>query len=206
LQPNSQPGGRFVAALVVTAAALAVAFPEIGLTNASGLIQADGRPTLDGARQPAASIGSWARIAPGDPPGIPILGPAALRTYLYDPASSATAASGTELIEVQVAPAGGAGMLSPSDIAARQSYRVVSASSVNLGFGLSGHLISLAGQSGQPAVVLLWWDWPVRSGATVTTQRVMVASSSLTGNLDHVIVNFGRGLIASMANLAGAGA
>ncbi len=200
-------GGGLVAAALVCGAAILTTLADRQLEAAAPLIQPDGQPRLPVTSTPATIVDGLSRTAASDSPTMPSLGSAAGRqTYRYIgsqatlPGTGATSDAGI-VVDV-IAPADARVLaLSPAALATLQGYRLDASRVNDLGGGVAGHVERYTAPASQTVLLVVWWDWPVRSDGGARHERVIVQRLVPLGERlprEGDLVHFARGLAASM--------
>ncbi len=96
--------------------------------------------------------------------------------------------------------------LSPLTLAALQGYRLDASRVEDLGDGVAAHLEHYVAPGGSVSLLVVWWDWPVRSPAGPRHERIiierLVPLDATTRDDD--LLRFARALAGSMIHEASA--
>jgi len=206
-------GGGLVAAALVCAAAILTTVADRQLEAAAPLLEADGQSRLAAAAMPATSVEGLSRTASRNSPDLPSWGPSAGRqTYRYAGSQATlpgtgTAGDGGIVVDV-MAPADGRVLaLSPLTVATLQGYRLEASRVADLGGGVAAHVDRYLAPGEKMLLLVVWWDWPVRSAAGSRGERIIVQRLVPTDSatLDGDLLRFARSLAASMMAQVSAG-
>jgi len=199
-------GGGLVAAALVGAAAVLAAVADRQLEAAAPLLEADGQPKLATISKPALSVDGLARIVASDAPNLPSWGsPTGRRTYRYAGSEATLPGTGDPsdagIIVDVLAPADGRDLaLSPAALATLQGYQLDASRVDDLGAGVGGHVERYLAPGHQTALLVVWWDWPVRSAAGAQRERIIVqrlVPLEVSTSRGDDLLHFARQLVAS---------
>jgi hypothetical protein len=210
--PRRRVGGGLVAAGLVCVAAILTTVADQQLEAAAPLLEPDGQPRLAATLTPATNVDGLSRET------IPLprsrgrvgWGPSSQSYRYIDPKATlpGTGVSGDAGIVVDVmAPTDGRVLaLSPLTLATLQGYRLEASRVEDLGGGVAAHVERYLPAAGRMSLVVVWWDWPVRSAAGPRHERIivqrLVALDKATRDDD--LLRFARGLAGSMIKQASA--
>ena len=178
--PRREVGGGLIAAGLVCGAAILTTVADRQLETAAPLLEADGQPKLAAASRPATSIDGLSRTATINPPTLPSWGsPANHETYRYGSSQATLPGTGDPgevgiVVDVLAPPDARDLALSPTRLATLQGYGLDAARMDDLGAGLAAHIERYLVPGHQSAVLVIWWDWPVRSPAGTQRERIIV--------------------------------
>jgi hypothetical protein len=95
--------------------------------------------------------------------------------------------------------------LSPAGLATLQGYRLEASRLDDLGAGLAGHVERYLAPGERMSLLVVWWDWPVRSAGGAQRERVIVERLVPVGSpasRGDEQLHFARRLAASMVGEA----
>jgi hypothetical protein len=207
-----QTGGGLIAVGLVCVAAIVTSVADRQLQTAAPLLQADGQPKLAAISRPATSIDGLLRTAATDPATtLPDWGSRANhQRYRYSSAQATLPGTGDAtmagIVVDVLAPSEGRDLaLSPSGLATLQGYRLEASRLDDIGAGLAGHVERYRAPGGGTSLLVVWWDWPVRSSAGVQRERIIVDRLVPIGfqvTRGEELLQFARHLVASMVREA----
>lgn len=190
---------RVIAGLLVVSGAALVLISDSHISSALRLLHADGTPRLGGDLRLPASLHGLPRLATADASSLPTWAPPAHQSLFQYGSQPATT---VDLIE----PPDARDLdLLPGSIAALQGYVLDRGQAVDLGAAVEGRLETYSQPDGGASLEVVWWEWPVRSGAGVLRQRVIVERTLPPGAAADTdqLVGFARDLVASKAPVSG---
>jgi hypothetical protein len=202
-------GGGVVAAGLVCVAVVLTTVADRQLEAAGPLLEPDGQPKLTATLTPALTLDGLS--------GVPIFLPRTSRRVGWGPSSQSyrytggqatlpgTGVAGDSGVIVDVmAPADGRALaLSPTTMATLQGYRLEASRLEDLGGGVAAHVDRYRAPGEQLSLLVVWWDWPVRSAGgsrleRIIVQRLLPADQATRADL----VAFARALAGSMIDEA----
>ena len=190
---RGRAGGGLIAVGLVCAAAILTTVADRQLQTAAPLLEADGQPKLAALSRPATTIDGLLRTTASDTPTtLPNWGSRANHeSYRY----------GGVVVDV-LAPGDGRELaLSPTALATLQGYRLEASRADDLGAGVGGHVERYLAPGGRMSLLVVWWDWPVRSAAGAQRERIIVerlVPLDLKAARGDDLLHFARQLVASM--------
>jgi hypothetical protein len=205
---HHRAGGGLLAAGLVCGVAILTGVADRQLVASAPLLEADGQPKLAASSKPATSVDGLVRGAATDPPTtLPNWGSRAdHESYRYGSAQATlpgTDNAGDAGIVVDLlAPGDGSDLaLSPAGLATLQGYRLEASRVDDLGTGLAGHVERYLAPGARMSLLVVWWDWPVRSAAGAQRERVVVerlVPLDVEASRGDELLRFARRLVASM--------
>ena len=210
---GARPGGGLVAAALVCAAAILTTVADRQLESAAPLLEPDGQSRLAAVVRPATSVDGLLRSASISLPNLPSWGSSAVRqTYRYADSQATLPGTGTAgdagvVVDVMAPPDGRVLALSPPTLATLQGYRLEGSRVADLGGGVAAHVERYRAPGERMSLLLVWWDWPVRSAAGSRAERIIVERLVPTDSAtrDEDLLRFARGLAGSMIAQASGG-
>ena len=210
---GARPGGGLVAAALVCAAAILTTVADRQLESAAPLLEPDGQSRLAAVARPATSVDGLLRSASTSLPNLPSWGSSAGRqTYRYADSQATLPRTGTAgdagiVVDVMAPPDGRVLALSPLTQATLQGYRLEGSRVADLGGGVAAHVERYRAPGERMSLLLVWWDWPVRSAAGSRAERIIVERLVPTDSAtrDEDLLRFARGLAGSMIAQASGG-
>jgi hypothetical protein len=212
-QGGGRVGGGLVAAMLVCGAAILTTVADRQLEAVTPLLEADGQPRLAATSKPPTSVEALSRVAASDSPNLPSWGSAAgRRTYRYVRSQATLPGTGDPsvagIVVNVMAPGDGRVLaLSPAALAVLQGYRLDVSRVEDLGGSVAAHVERYVAPGERMALLVVWWDWPVRSAAGAQRERIIVQRLvPLDGRAlrDDELLHFARRLAASMIGEASA--
>ena len=202
---HHRAGGGVFAAGLVFAAAILTAMADRQLQPAASLLQADGKPRLANSR-PATRIDGLLRTAATDSPTtLPDWGSRANHErYRYSSSQATLPGTGdgtsTGIVVDVLSPGDGRELaLAPAGMATLQGYRLDASRLDDLGASLAGHVERYVAPGGRMSLLVVWWDWPVRSAAGAQRERIIVERLVPVGvqaSRGDELLHFARQLVA----------
>jgi hypothetical protein len=210
---GARPGGGLVAAALVCAAAILTTVADRQLEAAAPLLEPDGQSRLAAAATPATSVDGLLRSVSTNSPNLPSWGSSADRqTYRYAGSQATLPGTGTAgdagIVVDVIAPTDGRVLaLTPLTLATLQGYRLDASRVADLGGGVAAHVDRYRVPGERVSLLLVWWDWPVRSAAGSRAERIIIERLVPTDGAtrDGDLLRFARGLAGSMMAQASAG-
>jgi len=210
---GARPGGGLVAGALVCAAAILTTVADRQLEAAAPLLEPDGQSRLAAAATPATSVDGLLRSVSTNSPNLPSWGSSADRqTYRYASSEATLPGTGTAgdagiVVDVMAPTDGRVLALSPLTLATLQGYRLEASRMADLGGGVAAHVDRYRVPGESVSLLLVWWDWPVRSAAGSRAERIIVERLVPTDSAtrDGDLLRFARGLAGSMMAQASAG-
>jgi hypothetical protein len=208
---RARQGGGLLAIGLVCAAAILTTVADRQLEAAAPLLEPDGQPRLAATSKPAPTVDGLSREPFTLPPRGSLTWGPSTQTYRYA-ASQATLPGtgdvGDDGIVVDVmAPADGRVLaLSPLTLATLQGYRFEASRVEDLGGGVAAHVDRYLAPGERMSLLVVWWDWPVRSAGGSRAERIIVQRllPTVKATRDGDLLRFARGLAGSMTAQASA--
>jgi len=202
-------GGGVVAAGLVCVAVVLTTVADRQLEAAGPLLEPDGQPRLTANLTPALTLDGLSGVPIVIPrtPGRVGWGPSS-QTYRYTGQQATlpgTGNAGDSAVIVDVmAPADGHALaLSPTTMATLQGYRLETSRLEDLGAGVAAHLDRYRAPDERLSLLVVWWDWPVRSAGGSRLERIIVQRLLATDQAVRAdLVTFARALAGSMIDEA----
>jgi hypothetical protein len=134
------------------------------------------------------------------------------QTYRYAGSQATLPGTGTAgdagIVVDVIAPTDGRVLaLTPLTLATLQGYRLEASRVADLGGGVAAHVDRYRVPGERVSLLLVWWDWPVRSAAGSRAERIIIERLVPTDGAtrDGDLLRFARGLAGSMMAQASAG-
>lgn len=172
-------GGALTAAALILATAALTAPADSGLAQAGRLIRADGRPKISSGETPTGYVGATPLTQAHTPPFPALGGLPREQAHLYRRADGSTvmetgASSEATAVELFAPREPSALSIRPSTLALAQGYWLKGEQTVDLGSAVYAHFDVYGVPGGEHQLLVIWWDWPVRSGQSTIRERAIL--------------------------------
>lgn len=186
---HSRAGGGLIAAVIAIAAAGITASADWSVAGVGALLNPDGSPMVNGMQSPRV-VGAFRQTTPGGQPAFPSWGLQGPVTVYGDPTIAVNLFLPADHRELS---------LPPTTVAERQGYVLLDDRGIDLGDGVFGRFNRYGAPDGQDLLVV-WWDWPVRSSFSVARERVIVEQLVSHSGSANQLGDFARAYVVSAAS------